>query len=423
VCDVSSFDKSLREALTIKDKIALSSGILLGAIFGILAFLAGYGFLVVGGFHGIVILPIILVFIADTGEIVIWQLSVLSFALSTALSLVVADASLSGSTKGDAITVFFLFWAMESVISSPVPAFLYWKGSKKRRSYRFEWLFLGIVFAGLVGVLWRNPFLFACLALLWCAICSILFAWDWRTATAPAVARRATLVALSVLILALLGLASSAIGSKQQIFRSAMDHHYYRIARLLVAIGADVDSRNQFGQTALMTAAVNGVGDLDGVNVLLSMGADVNRVGSGGFSGLLPGGTALHFAAASGRTEICESLLKAGADVNKRSEKGVTPLTAALSGSSLNCVPVLSQHGADVNAADVNGHTPLMLLMPFGPGAPVVDGVFRELIAKGADLDAKDTSGKTAEDWAIYYKHERFAEQLRLARQLRGTNH
>ena len=37
----------------------------------------------------------------------------------------------------------------------------------------------------------------------------------------------------------------------------------------------------------------------------------------------------------------------------------------------------------------------------------------RDLLAKGADVNAKDAAGKTAEDWAIYYKHERFAEQLK----------
>jgi len=409
--------------LTPKDKIALSSALLSGAVFGYLTFLAGYSWLVVACFYGIFIIPPVLIFIAEHGKIFVWQLSVLSFALSAALSVVVADASASGSSlKNDGIMVFFLCWAAESVISSPVPIFLYWRGRKKRKWYRFEWLFLGLIFAGLIGILWRDPFLFVCLALLWCAVCTAIFAWDWRTTVPPAQARRATLVALSVFTLVLLGAASAGVASKQEIFRSAMDRHYYRIARLLVAIGADVNGKNQFGQTALMTTAVNGVGDLDGVNALLSMGADVNRVESGRFSDLLWGGTVLHLAAAAGRTEICGSLLRAGAEVNKRNKKGATPLTAALSGSSMNCVPILLQHGADVDAEDVNGHTPLMLLMPFGPDDPVVDGVFRELMAKGANLEARDTSGKTAEDWAMYYKHERFAEQLRLIRQSRGSD-
>jgi Ankyrin repeats (3 copies) len=319
--------------------------------------------------------------------------------------------------------VFFLFWAAESVISSPVPIFLYWRGSKKRKWYRFEWLFLGLTFAGLIGILWRNPILFVCLALLWCAVCTAIFGWDWRTTAAPADARRATLVAVAVLILALLGSASASVVSKQQIFRSAMDHRYYRVARSLVAIGADPNGRDQFGQTALMTAAWNGVGDLEGVNALMSMGANVNLEQSGGFYGILPFGTALHVAAAAGRAEICESLLKGGAELNRRNERGSTPLTTALSHSSLNCVPVLLSYGADVNAADANGHTPLMLLMAFGPDDPVANGVFQELIAKGADPDAKDASGKTVEDWAMYYKHERFAQQLRLIRQSRGSGH
>ena len=172
--------------MTTKDKIALSSAILSGAVFGCLSFLAGYGWLVVAVFYGIFIIPPLLIFIAEHGKIFVWQLSVLSFALSTALSLVVADAFASGSVKGDGITVFFLFWAVESVISSPVPIFLYWRCSKKRKWYRFEWLFLGLIFSGLIGILWRNAFLFVCLALLWCAVCTAIFAWDWRTSAAPA---------------------------------------------------------------------------------------------------------------------------------------------------------------------------------------------------------------------------------------------
>jgi ankyrin repeat protein len=35
------------------------------------------------------------------------------------------------------------------------------------------------------------------------------------------------------------------------------------------------------------------------------------------------------------------------------------------------------------------------------------------LLTKGADVNARDADGKTADDWATYYKHEQFAEQLR----------
>ena len=54
-----------------------------------------------------------------------------------------------------------------------------------------------------------------------------------------------------------------------------------------------------------------------------------------------------------------------------------------------------------------------MFLMNYAPDDPAVEKILREMLTKGADVNATDADGKTAEDWARYYKREQSAERLR----------
>jgi hypothetical protein len=390
-------------AFTAKDKVALSLALVLGSAFGHFSILAGYGGVLIGGFYGILIVPLVVIFLADQRKVLVWQASIVPFALCVFFE-----------NGGVDVRALFMFWAMGTVISSPVPIFLYWRRSRGRARHQSMWLFLGMAFVSIVGSVWRDPFLFLGLILLWTVLCLATFAWEWHTSVEPAGPKRATLAATFVLVLAISTLGLTAVFLKQQAFRSAINHRYPRIARLFVAIGADPNGRDAFGQVALVDGAW--IGDLGGVNALISMGANVNQEQEGSLHGMLPSGTALSVAAATGRTAICESLLDAGADVNKRNRKGATPLLVALSRGSLACVPTLLDHGADVNASDLQGRAALMFLMTFAPDDPAAQSILGELLAKGADVNVKDADGKTAEDWAMSNRHDRFAEQLRILR-------
>src|SRR5205085_2276760 len=105
------------------------------------------------------------------------------------------------------------------------------------------------------------------------------------------------------------------------------------IMRLLLAKGAEVDSRNQEGETPLFKAATSL--RADAVRLLLEHHASVNvpttwygsvRNGQIALLKLTP----LHQAATFGPPDMVRSLLKAGAEVNVRDSRGLAALTFAV---------------------------------------------------------------------------------------------
>ena len=403
--------------LTTKDKIVLPVAILLGTAFGYFSILAGYGGILIGGLYGILIVPLLVVYAADQRKILIWQACIIPFALC----VVIENARLGALGKTEGFVVFYMFWAIGTVISSPAPVFLYWKRNKGREKHQVIWLFLGLVFVGLISSLWHDPFLFVGLSLFWAVMCVVRFAWEWHTAVEPNGPKTATVISILVFVFTISASAVSGVYFKQQAFFSAMNHEYLRIARVFVTLGADPNGRNALGQSALVSATWRG--DLNGANALISMGANVNQIQEGALSGMLPSGTALHVAAYVGRIEICKSLLEAGADVNAKNQKGATPLLVGLSRGTLACVPTLLAHGADVNARDMWGRTALMFLAMYAENDGVAQSVLHQVLANADDVDARDADGKTAEDWATDYKRDHLAVQLRSLREARSRDH
>ncbi len=396
--------------LTTKDKVGLAVSILLGAAVGYFLPLAGYGGVLVGAVYAGAIVPIVVLFIADQRKILVWQACI----VPPALWIVVAGARIGPLGIAGGLPIFFLFWAAGTVISSPVPIFLYWKRSKGRAGHRVVWLLLGLVLISLICSLLRDPFLFFGFVFAWTAVCLVKFSWGWRKGIEPLDAKAATLAALSVLVFAISSAALIGVFFRQGAFRQAVSDHHFGLARLFVSIGADPNACDAFGKAALIDAVWDGTGDLEAVNALIGMGANVNQAQPGALHGILPSGTALHVAAAAGRTEISQSLLRAGASVNAGNERGATPLLVALSHASLWCVPALLDYGADVNAKDSQGRTALMFLtMNYPPEDTAAQQILRKLLTRSADVNARDVDGKSAEDWAIYYKHDHFVEEIR----------
>jgi serine/threonine-protein phosphatase 6 regulatory ankyrin repeat subunit B len=165
-----------------------------------------------------------------------------------------------------------------------------------------------------------------------------------------------------------------------------------------LAAGADVNTRDNDGNTALIYAAWNG--HTATVTQLLAAGADVNARGN-------DGNTALIYAARHGHTAILEQLLTAGADVNTKDNYGNTVFILAAEGCHTAVVTQLLTAGADVNAKGNGGDTVLMWAARGSRTA-----IATQLLAAGANVNTRSNDGNTALFWATIRGHTAMVTQL-----------
>jgi ankyrin repeat protein len=242
------------------------------------------------------------------------------------------------------------------------------------------------------------------------------------------------------------------------LLHSAADHGAVESARLILARGIPVDSRDAYGHTSLHSAAK--FGQLDVVQLLLDHNADPTAVDEWGYTAisyamgeidwlgyrktepelansrriaelLLAAGTPVDlFAAISlgqtavvsqiltetpelannkdyqgatalvravnwDRVEIVEALLAAGADVNALNDSRASALHQAACLGRDEIARVLIAHKADVNAGELYWATPL-----HEAARHLNQGVARLLLDAGANPDAKDELGDTPRDLA-----------------------
>lgn len=125
-------------------------------------------------------------------------------------------------------------------------------------------------------------------------------------------------------------------------------------------------------------------GNIEQVKSLIAKGADVNAKDE-------RGQTPLHFAARRGHEEIVRLLIAEGADVNVSMEDGSwTPLLDAASNGHTQVVKLLLEKGAKVDVGDNYGYTPLYYAIWSEDGEMV-----RMLIAAGADVDKRASEAET----------------------------
>lgn len=199
------------------------------------------------------------------------------------------------------------------------------------------------------------------------------------------------------------------------------------LAELLLATGAD-PNRDGVGYTALHTAVLRG--DLDLVNALLAHGADPNarvrkasaavRYSDQWFvAPQFLGATPFFLSAQYAEPDIMRTLAASGADTVSPIDSGTTPLMAAagvgwqyrfdrrarnLSAEVVNAeieqedrtlavVKLALQTASDINAATRSGETAL-----HGAAVKGLRTVYDFLASRGANVDLKNKSGKTALD-------------------------
>lgn len=155
----------------------------------------------------------------------------------------------------------------------------------------------------------------------------------------------------------------------------------------LIDGGADIEARTEYGETPLHQAAW--LGSAETINILIA--AEVNieaRTESNE--------TPLHIAAWNGATENVNALIMGGANIEARSEYGVTPLHGAAQSGAVDTVIVLIAAGANIQARVENGRTPLHLAAWNGT-AEIVSA----LLEAGSDPETLDENNSTPFDLAI----------------------
>ncbi len=131
--------------------------------------------------------------------------------------------------------------------------------------------------------------------------------------------------------------------------KAAKDGDRNSVVQLLNS-GRKADSRNSYGETALMVSIYNNHPEI--TDVLLSAGANPNITDN-------KGNNALMVAAARNDTPAIAQLVKAGANIDQSNNIGDTPLLVSTLNGNLDAVKLLVHQGANINKANADGLTPL----------------------------------------------------------------
>jgi ankyrin repeat protein len=184
---------------------------------------------------------------------------------------------------------------------------------------------------------------------------------------------------------------------------AAMSDSSAEIVRFLLAHGADARALDFLKTTTLRAATLGN--DTETIRMMIDAGVDVNAAD-------LPGITPLMMAAGwNGNLDAVKLLLAKGAKVNAVSRPvmglpsrngpsefgNLTALLMAAPFGPPELIKTLLDAGADVNARDVRGMTPLMLAIATDRQDP---SVLRMLLEHGADPQVRSNLNETAIDWA-----------------------
>jgi len=134
---------------------------------------------------------------------------------------------------------------------------------------------------------------------------------------------------------------------------------------LFIAGGAELDTRDRNGRTALSAAAARD--HVEVMELLIAAGADIEAGNDKEY-----GMTALMYAAVSGSPDSVVLLLDAGAEIAKTDDSGNTALMFACEYRKPETAAALIDRGAGVNTTDKSMKTPLMHAVgkvPYGHGS------------------------------------------------------
>jgi len=205
----------------------------------------------------------------------------------------------------------------------------------------------------------------------------------------------------------------------------ALFEEHDKIVVMLLAYGADVNVKNNDGNTAITFASQkymeimldkidwnenrnnlffmvseqiqdDSVDDTDFLRMILDSGANVDTLDENGNS-------VLFYASELGLANTVKILLDSGADVNKKNNSGETALQVAVAYNKPEIVTILLRNRADMNAKNNSGETALQVAVAYNKPEIVTilqsheaDMVFmRKSLENEADMNAKNADGNT----------------------------
>lgn len=182
--------------------------------------------------------------------------------------------------------------------------------------------------------------------------------------------------------IAALAFASGLVSAADQRLVNAAKRGDKAAVQSLIRQHVDVNTTQGDGATALAWTVYKN--DLETADLLIRAGADVNAANTFGI-------TPLYLACSNGNPTIAERLLKAGANSNSELPSGETVLMRASRTGNLGVVKALLAKSPKVNVTEkTRGQSALMWAV-----AEDHADIVKELIAHGADVQARTKSGFT----------------------------
>jgi ankyrin repeat protein len=181
---------------------------------------------------------------------------------------------------------------------------------------------------------------------------------------------------------------------KSTVLHVACKLGHVAVAHSLIVMGANIEARAADQSTPLLLAARNGCVEI--VAHLIEAGAKVEAADMGKRR-------AIHVAAESNHAEVADLLLNNHADIEAREIEGHTALLMAIKEGHLEVTELLIKHGANVRSTTKNGFQAIHIAAYYG--RLEIAEITKLLLAKGVDVEARDSSGRTPLYFAVCSNH------------------